>query len=215
IAFLYTDVVRVIVLFYAMPAWGFLLGWIVLRDPITPGRGATLVLSFLGLYVVFGRETGIPLPENKGDWFALLSGFIWALSALLILIHRQVGFVVHGVNFFGSAAVTCLLAAVFMTAQGNLTAPTSGQIWDAMIWVLPASILLTLPACFAAVFAPTRLNPGVAGLLFMVEVVVGAITAAIWANEVLGAREIIGLILIMMAGLMDPLIVLLKKGARA
>lgn len=212
-AFLYTDIVRVIVLFYAMPAWGFILGWIVLKDPITPARMITLLLCFTGLFVVFGRETGLPVPENLGDWCALLSGMIWAASSLLILMHHpRVSFTVHGVNFFGSATIACLAASLIVTAQGGLDAPNMAQLWDALIWIVPVSLLLTIPACFATVFAPTRLNPGVAGLLFMAEVVVGATTAAIWAGEVLGPREISGLVLMMVAGLSEPALMLVKGG---
>lgn len=215
-AFLYTDIVRVIVLFYAMPAWGFVLGWVVLKDPITPARLMTLVLCFTGLFIVFGRQSGLPVPENLGDWCALLSGMVWAASSLLILLnHPRVSFGVHGVNFFGSATLACLLVSVIATLQGGLDAPSPAQIREVLIWVVPISILLTIPACFATVFAPTRLNPGVAGLLFMAEVVVGASSAAILAGEVLGIREIAGLTLMMAAGLMEPAMIVLKGQARA
>ncbi|MEM6588410.1 MAG: DMT family transporter [Pseudomonadota bacterium] len=210
-AFIYTDIVRVIVLFYAMPAWGFLLGWLVLKDPITPARILTLILCFTGLFVVFGRDTGLPLPENLGDWCALLSGMVWAGSSLLILMnHPKVSFAVHGVNFFASATVACLIVALLLTAQGGLPQPTLGQFEDVLIWVVPVTILLTMPACFATVFAPTRLNPGVAGLLFMAEVVVGAASAALLAGEVLGLREIAGLVLMMTAGLMEPAMMVIR-----
>lgn len=212
IAFLYTDVVRVIVLFYAMPAWGFLLGWLVLKDPITPARIATLALCFLGLFIVFGRDAGWPLPENLGDWCALISGFVWAGSSLLILIHHpKVSFVVQGVSFFTSAAFVCLLVALVLTGQGMLASPSLSQTKEVLLWLVPVSIFLTLPACFATVFAPTRLNPGVAGLLFMTEVVVGAGTAAIWAGEVLGIREVSGLAIMLAAGLMEPATLFLKR----
>ncbi|MEO0371628.1 MAG: DMT family transporter [Pseudomonadota bacterium] len=212
-AFLYTDVVRVIVLFYAMPAWGFLLGWLVLKDPITPARIMTLILCFTGLFVVFGRDTGLPLPENLGDWCALLSGMVWAASSLLILMnHPKISFAIHGVNFFASAAVACLLVSLFVTAQGGLPQPSWVQFSDVLIWVVPVTILLTMPACLATVFAPTRLNPGVAGLLFMAEVVVGATSAALLAGEVLGFREIAGLVLMMAAGLMEPVMIFIKGG---
>jgi len=43
----------------------------------------------------------------------------------------------------------------------------------------------------------------VVGLLFMTEVSVGAITAAIWAGEPFGWRELAGVVLISMAGLSE------------
>jgi len=38
------------------------------------------------------------------------------------------------------------------------------------------------------------------GLLFMTEISVGALTAAIWAGEPFGIREIVGVVLITAAG---------------
>ena len=214
-AFLYTDVVRVVVLFYVMPAWGFLLAWIFLKDPITPARMGTLGLCFCGLYVVFGQHTGLPIPQNLGDWLAFVSGLVWAASALLILMQQRIGYVVHGINFFASSAISCLIVSLIVTAQGMLTAPTADQLWDALSWVLPITFVLTIPACLAAVFAPGYLNPGVAGLLFTTEVVVGAVTAAIWADEVLGAREVIGLVLIISAGLVEPAMMFMRRESKA
>jgi drug/metabolite transporter (DMT)-like permease len=129
----------------------------------------------------------------------------------MILIHQRVGYLVHATNFFASAMIVSLLAALIATIQGTLSAPNWNGFADAVFWVVPLALFLILPAGVATVFAPTRLNPGVAGILFMTEVVVAAITAAIWADEVLGTREVLGLVLIMSAGLMEPATIFLVK----
>ncbi len=49
------------------------------------------------------------------------------------------------------------------------------------------------------------LNPGIVGLLFMTEISVGTVTAALWAGEPFGAREVIGILLISGAGLAESL----------
>ena len=48
-------------------------------------------------------------------------------------------------------------------------------------------------------------DPGIVGILFMTEIIVGTITVAIWAGEPFGAREIIGVVLISGAGLAESL----------
>jgi drug/metabolite transporter (DMT)-like permease len=50
-----------------------------------------------------------------------------------------------------------------------------------------------------------HLNPGIAGLLFMTEIIVGSSTAAILANEPFGLREITGIVLITLAGLSETI----------
>ena len=47
------------------------------------------------------------------------------------------------------------------------------------------------------------MNPGVVGILFMTEISVASITAAIWAGEPFGLRELSGVILISLAGLSE------------
>jgi hypothetical protein len=73
---------------------------------------------------------------------------------------------------------------------------------------------LVLPAGFATVYAPTRLNPGVCGLLFMTEVAMAAVSAAIFADEPMGQREVIGLVLVLSAGLLEPAVAILSGGQR-
>ncbi|MEQ9258559.1 MAG: DMT family transporter [Roseovarius sp.] len=201
---LYTEVVRAVLLFYLMPIWGFALGWLILGDRITWYRWLAIGLGIVGMVVIFADDTGLPLPRNLGDWFGLVSGIFWAVGCLLILNETRVRSAVHGVNFFLVGAVLALVVALVSTAQGRTDWPETEIVAGELIWFLPVAVLLILPAGFATVFAPTRLNPGVVGLLFMTEIAVAAVTAAIWSGERFGMREIIGLPLILSAGLVEP-----------
>lgn len=204
VAFLYTEVVRAILLFYAMPLWGFLLGWAILGDRITWYRWAAIGIGLIGLAVVFGAGAGVPLPRNLGDWCAALSGFLWAVASLLILMQRRVSALVHGINFFAVAAVLSVLAGLAAGGAGLVARPDWNAFLPMAVWAVPVAVVLILPAGLATVYAPTRLNPGVCGLLFMAEVVVAAVTAALWAGEPLSVREAVGLVLIVCAGLVEP-----------
>ena len=88
-AFLYTDVVRVLILFYLTPVWGFLLARIVLGDRITPVRMVSIALGVGGMLVMFGIDHGIPLPGNSGDWMALCGGIFWAIASLMMLVGKE------------------------------------------------------------------------------------------------------------------------------
>jgi drug/metabolite transporter (DMT)-like permease len=68
---------------------------------------------------------------------------------------------------------------------------------------VPVSIAVVISGAFAGMWGARFLNPGVVGLLYMTEVSVGAATAALWANEPFGWREIAGIALITCAGLLD------------
>ncbi len=49
------------------------------------------------------------------------------------------------------------------------------------------------------------LSPGIVGILFMTEISVGSVTAALWAGEPFGGREIAGILLISSAGVAESL----------
>ena len=210
-AFLYTDIIRAILLFYLMPVWGFFLAWAVAGDRLRWYRWVSIILGLAGLWVVFGRDAELPLPRNLGDWCGLASGFIWAVASLMILTDRRASAATHGVNFFGSATLFSFLIALLATHQGVIDHPDWWRLAEIAPWALPVALILILPAGFATVYAPTRLNPGVCGLLFMTEVGVAAVTAAIWANESLGVREVAGLLFVLGAGLLEPVVVVFRR----
>jgi len=210
-AMLYTDVVRAVLLFYLMPIWGFLLGWLILKERITWYQWLAIGLGVLGMVVVFTDETGLPLPRNLGDWFGLVSGFLWAVGSLLILTARRVRIATQALNFFIVAAVLVIVVVLAGSARGLIAPPDWGPLPGVLIWFVPVAVLLVLPAGFAAVFAPSRLNPGVVGLLFMMEIVIAAITAALWAGEPFTWREIVGLPLILSAGLVESVVVTFRR----
>lgn len=204
-AFLYTEVVRVVLLFYLTPVWGFLLARVFIGDPITPVRWLSIGLGLCGMLVVLGVDTGIPVPRNAGDWMALAGGIIWAFASLMLLTDHQTSTLnACALFFFWSAAGALALAAV-ATAQGLSSTPAWASVPGVLPWLVPVALLVILPAGFATIYGARILNPGVVGLLFMTEISVATVTAALFAGEPFGLRELTGVILISLAGAFEPL----------
>ena len=204
-SFLYTEVIRAILLFYLMPIWGFLLARIITGDPITPVRWLSMALGLSGMLVIFGVENGIPLPHNVGDWMALLSGFLWAVASLMLLTDKRSTTRDYVVMFFFWAMLFSGIMALVATQQGQLPAAQWSELPGTLYWVVPLALVVLIPAAVATVFGPSHLNPGIVGLLFMTEISVGVTTAALFAGEPFGLREITGVALITLAGLAEPL----------
>lgn len=205
---LYTDVVRAVLLFYLLPIWGFVLGWVLLGDRITAPRWLAIALGIAGMTIIFADDTGLPLPQNVGDWFGLASGIFFALGCALILTDKRVGPVTHTVSFFVVGAALSVVVAWVMTSRGQIDLPAGAELGGTLVWLMPVALLFILPAGFATIYAPARLNPGVVGLLFMTEIAVAVLSAALFANEAIGLRELIGLPLILCAGLVEPVMIL-------
>lgn len=202
-AMLYTEIVRGVVLYYLTPVWSFILARIFLGEAITPPRIAAVVLGIAGLLVMLGVDTGFPLPRNVGDWMGLLGGFIWAIAA--VFLRQDDG--THAAEictvYFFYAALTGIAIALMPAVAGELAIPELSVVFGILPWFVPVALLLVVTGAFTAFWGAPHLNPGVVGILFMTEISVGAVTAALWAGEPFGWREISGVILISLAGLSE------------
>ncbi len=206
----FTEVVRALMLFYLMPVWGFLLARVVLKEGITAVRIAAMGIAALGMLTLFGLGAGLPVPRNAGDWMGLLAGMVWAVATVRIRMHEDhstadltVGFFLWGLIL--SAAISLVLAPEHM--------PGFRQVVPVLPMLLGFVLLLVIPGTCAALWGPKFLNPGVTGLLYMTEVVVGMISAALLAGEPFGGRELAGVILIAGASLLEPLTLLARRNA--
>jgi drug/metabolite transporter (DMT)-like permease len=201
-AMLYTEVVHGMLLYYMTPIWSFILARIFLGETITPPRIVAIVLGVTGMLVMFGIDVGIPLPRNSGDWMGLVGGLGWAVAA--VLLRKDDGS--HAMEFTLAYFFWGSVAAVIMALSplaGDIELPVLASVWKALPWILVVALLLVVPAAWTAIWGAPHLNPGVVGLLFMTEISVGTVTAAIWAGEPFGWREFIGVVLITTAGLTD------------
>jgi len=200
-ALLYTEVVRGLVLYYTTPVWSLLLARIVLGETITTARILAIMFGLAGMLVMFGIDLGVPWPKNVGDWMALIGAMGWAVAA--VLLRKDDGsrsMEICAVYFFYGVIAAIVLAISPMA--GEIEFPDWSVIVDVLPWTIPVAIIV-IPGAYAAFWGAPHLNPGVVGLLFMTELSVGGITAAIWANEPLGARELTGIALISIAGLIE------------
>ena len=208
-ALLYTEVVRGLVLYYTTPIWSLLLARLILGEKLTVPRGLAILFGVCGMLVMFGVDLGFPWPKNIGDWMALIGAAGWAVAA--VLLRKDDGtrsMEICAVYFFYGVIAALILALSPMT--GDIEFPEWQAIVGVLPWAIPIAIIV-IPGAYAAFWGAPHLNPGVVGLLMMTELSVGGITAAIWANEPLGMRELIGIALITVAGLSEFLYAPIRK----
>jgi drug/metabolite transporter (DMT)-like permease len=200
VAVLYTEVVRAMLLFYLTPIWSALLARLILGDAITPVRWVAMAIGFAGMVVILNDGVGgLPLPSTGGDWLAVLSGFGWAVAAVSLRLGKSPDpLELCSFNFIWSAIFSLSFVALFSAATEP--APALSRMFAVLPWLVPTLVLVVMTGMYATMWGAPKLNPGVVGLLFMTEISVGAITAAIWSGEPFGYRELIGVVLITAAG---------------
>jgi len=200
-AFLYTDVIHAVLLYYLTPIWSALLARLWLKERITSSRVIGIILGLSGMFVILNIEQGFPVPRNIGDWMALAAGMTWAVSVNLLRRYQHYQALDITTTWFYWCTVFSVIVA--WVTYPDIGPETLDAVFNVSVWVLPIALLMLLPVYFAAAWGTPKLNPGTSGILFMTEVSVGAISAALLTNEPFGLREILGVGLITAAGLTE------------
>ena len=201
-SFLLTDVVRALILFYITPVWTTIFEIVFLRQIPRFYRYITLVLALSGVWIVFGQEGVIPLPQNSGDWIALLGGILIAASAVRMEIKKPEGIYPILFSFFFYGGLFTLIQSYFLSDY--LGDAPSIESWVAMMpWLILIAILFHIPTNVVILGAPSRIGAGIFSIIILFEIVVGTFSAAVLTDELIGWREILGSSLIIFAGLAE------------
>lgn len=198
----YTDVIRALMLFYLMPIWSTILARILLGERISAVRVLAMLFAASGMLVLFGLGAGWPVPRNVGDWMGVAAGFFWAVTMVRLRLHTQHSAIDLTVGFFFWGLILSVGVALLLAPEQG---PTFAQTRPVLPMLALFVVLLVIPGTYASLWGPKFLSPAVAGLLFMTEIVVGAISAALLAGEPFGTRELLGVSLIACASLLEPL----------
>ena len=201
-SFLLTDVVRALILFYITPVWTTIFEIVFLRQIPRFYRYITLVLALSGVWIVFGQEGVIPLPQNSGDWIALLGGILIAASAVRMEIKKPEGIYPILFSFFFYGGLFTLIQSYFLSDY--LGDAPSIESWFAMMpWLILIAILFHIPTNIVILGAPSRIGAGIFSIIILFEIVVGTFSAAVLTDELIGWREILGSSFIIFAGLTE------------
>ncbi|MDB2325092.1 DMT family transporter [Alphaproteobacteria bacterium] len=204
----FTDVVHAILLFYLTPIWGTILARIFLGEAITPQRILAMAVAVVGALTIFGLGLQFPIPQNAGDWLGVAAGMLWAIASLRINIHKDFSAIEMTLGFFFWSLIFSIIVALIFAPS---YIPSVAQTLPALPLLLIFMVLLILPGTYASLWGPKFLSPGVVGLLFMTEIVVGSISVALLSAEPLGVREVIGILLITCASLIEPVSSLIRR----
>ncbi|UCU99488.1 DMT family transporter [Acidovorax radicis] len=201
------DVVRVILLFYLMPAWAVLLAWRILGERPTPAALWRLALAFTGVVLVLLPE-GAPATRllqnlSLADALALLGGFMFALTNVTLRRLHTVPGPARMFSMFGG----CMLMALAVACIGLQVAvvepfPAVNSTW-VVTGLLLAGVLML--GNWALQFGAARLAAGTTALVMLSEVAFASVSSALMGASTLGTRTLLGGALILLASLLAAL----------
>ncbi|MEG6509238.1 DMT family transporter [Methyloligella sp. 2.7D] len=208
-ALVFTDVVRALLFYYLTPVWSTLLARVLLGERITMHRWAMIGLALTGLMFILRVDEGLGGAFNIGDWMGIAGGLLWAVAAVVMNSDEGGNGIDFTLSYFVWGSVAALLLAL-LPIEGATSAPDWETIRSVLWWIVPVAIVLVIPPAFAIMWGATVLSPGLLAILFMTEISAGTVTAAIWADEPFGLRQILGVLLITAAGVLEPVTNLLR-----
>ena len=201
------DVVRVVLLFYLMPAWSVLVAWVMLGEKPSLASLLRLALAMTGVLIVLKTpESPWPIPQGGADWLAILGGFSFAVTNVLLRKARDAPTGSRMLAMFGGGALMAITAALLGMSQQVVSSPAllSGSAPLAM--VLIASLALAFLVSNAALqYGAARLMASTTSLVMLTEILFASGSAAALGAAQFSSRIFLGGSLIVLAAVLAAL----------
>lgn len=197
------DVVRVVLLFYLMPAWSIVLAWPLLGERPTPAALLRLLTAMAGVVIVLkSPHSPWPLPQDGADALATLGGFFFALTNILLRRLNQTPSEGRMLAMFGGGAVMASATGLLGLGLGLISAPALPSQGFAVALGL---CLAFLASNLALQYGAARLAAGTTALVMLTEIVFASLSASLMQAAQIDTRTLIGGGLIIAAALMAAL----------
>ncbi len=196
------DVVRVVLLFYLMPAWALLLAWPLLGERPNASAIWRLLLALAGLALVLKKPDQMwPVPDSLSDYLGLMGGFFFALTNVLLRRLNHTPDSARMLAMFVGGAVLAVLAAGLGMPLGIVSAlPNHLGPWLPMAMLLGLTLLI---ANLALQYGAARLPSNVTAVVMLSEVLFASVSSVFLGAGTMGLRNLIGGGLILAASLLS------------
>jgi drug/metabolite transporter (DMT)-like permease len=192
------DVVRVVLLFYLMPAWSLLLAWPLLGERPTTAGLLRLLLALAGVAIVLDTSgAGLPWPSALAEWLGLAGGFGFAVTNILLRRLDQVTAGSRVLAMFGGGMLMASSVALVGGWQGSVPAVPTLGVGGVMLAIALAGGFLA--ANLALQYGASRLAAHTTALVMLSEVVFASLSSVALGAAELTARTLAGGALIVAA----------------
>lgn len=188
------DVVRVMVLFYLLPAWGVLGGWLLLGERVDLQRKLTVAAALGGAFLTLGGTAIAAQRPSLADVLAVVAGMALALNN--VLFRKLSGVAVT--DKIALMFVGCLLLAVPLTLLGVQPLPAGVP---AVVWLqlLAFGLVWVLVATVGTQWGVAHMEAGKSSVLIIMELLAAVASSALINGVRLQPSEWLGGVLIVAA----------------
>lgn len=194
------DVVRVVLLFYLMPAWSVLVAWGLLDERPTRASLLRLGLAMAGVLVVLKTpDSAWPVPQSGADWLALMGGLSFAITNALLLKQSHTPSGARMLAMFAGGALMAMAVAVLGLLLGALPTPALQSTG----WLVFLGLCLAFVLSNAALqYGAARLAASTTSVVMLTEILFASVSAALLGAAAFSSRIFWGGSLIVLAALL-------------
>ena len=191
------DVVRVVLLFYTMPAWSVLFAWWLLGERPSRQGLLRLLLALVGVALVLKTpDMDWPWPSSMLDHLALLGGASFALTNVML---RKLAHLPESERMgamFGGGMLVTALAGALGAPLGLVSLPSDLGWWPYALGLA----LCMLASNLSLQYGAARLPASTTALVMLSEIVFASLSSvALGASEMSGRKWLGGALIVLAA----------------
>jgi len=196
LAMLEGTVVRVLLLFYLSPVWSVLLARLFLKEAISRIAWSAFFLAIGGAVVMLWQGSQRGLTLDYADFLALTSGMAFSMTNMLV---RRSGDFPIVLKMSAAWTGVVMLALTGLVFNGSPVPEfNSMSLLLVLFLAFPVMPVMTWTAQYGATHLPLHRS----SVIFLVEVVAGAVSAALLTDETIGLREWLGGAMVLLAAML-------------
>ena len=194
------DVVRVVLLFYLMPAWSVLVAWVMLGEKPSAASLLRLLLAMAGVLIVLkAPESPWPVPQGAADWLAIMGGFSFAMTNSVLRKYNHTPSESRMLAMFGGSGLMAAAAALIGMTQAMVPGPALAA---AGIPVVLALSLAFMASNAGLQYGAARLAAGTTAIVMLTEILFASLSSAALGAAELTPRVLLGGSLIVLAAVL-------------
>lgn len=170
------DVIRVVLLFYLMPAWAALLARALLGEALTAAVAGRVLLAIAGAVVVLQPAVdGASMRPTGADLLAIVGGFGFALTGVMLRREAARPKAARAFAMFAGGSLVAGVVAAGLTAAGTVPpVPAPGAGWLAGLALLA---LMFGAGNLCLQYGASRLPANVTAVVMIAEVPFASLSA--------------------------------------
>jgi drug/metabolite transporter (DMT)-like permease len=192
------DVVRVMVLFYLLPAWGVTGGYFILKEHIDVPRWLSVACALLGAFLVLGGFRVLDAAPTFTDLLAVIAGMALALNNVMFRKLSEVPVSTKMASMFAGTLLWTLPLTLLGVQQ--LPSGVPAQVWlelvaFGLVWLSTAPI--------GTLWGVAHLEASRSSVLIIMELFTAVVSAALLSRRALLPFEWLGGTLIVVAAVLE------------